>query len=324
MGTNGYMEQDYLYELIRKYADNVATPEEMQELQDWYRGIHTVETVEWETEHPDEKERLRQRMLQRLESRMKPRLRQIPWVRIAACLILVAGAWIVWQNLRPRTPNPEFVSVYNPSGKIQEVRLPDGSRAWLNAMSSLRYARAFDQQRDVYLEGEAYFDVTTDNAHPFIAHAGTLAITVLGTGFDIKSFATERYNTVTVIRGKVQVDHAGTTLGQLTAARQLQWDDRGRKAQTVSVDTNQVLGWQQGKLQFQGQTMEEIAGGFGRWYDMRFEFKDSSLRKCRYYVNFSNTLPLRDVLTTMSEMNGMSFTIDEKKHIVTLSGKGCL
>jgi len=201
--------------------------------------------------------------------------------------------------------------------------LPDSSRLWLNAVSSLRYAKDFHQQRELYLEGEAYFEVTANKAHPFTVHAGGLTTTVLGTGFDIRSFATESQNAVTVIRGKVEVSHEGKVLDQLTAARQLQWDNQRNQSQTVSADTSQVLGWQQGKLLFQGKTMEEITASLGRWYNVRFIFKEPTMRRCRYYLNFENSVPLKEILTSISALNGMSFTIDTKNNIVTLSGKGC-
>jgi len=340
------MDQNHLDELIRKYADDTATPEEIQELLDWYRSIHSFEIIEWPATYPAEKEELKQRMLQHLEQRLSesasahptdapaapapspaprplplPRIYHQPWLRVAASLLLVAGAWLIWQSLRPH--ETAWLSLHNPSGKIQHIRLPDSSQVWLNAESSLRYAQDFHKQRELYLEGEAYFDVTEDKTHPFTVHAGELTTTVLGTGFDIKSFAADSQNAVTVIRGKVEVAHNGKVLDQLTAARQLQWDNHSRTSQTLSVDTNQVLGWQQGQLLFKGQTMEEIAAALGRWYNVRLIFRDTTMRHCRYYINFKNTIPLKDLLTTMSLLNGMSFTIDDKNHLVTLSGKGC-
>jgi ferric-dicitrate binding protein FerR (iron transport regulator) len=350
------MDPNYLDDLIRKYADDTATPEEIEDLLEWYRSIHSVPFVEWPATYPDEKEDLHQRMLQRLEQQLHPlehefhplehqltpseparpvhtpsphprpllplpRIHHRPWLRVAASLILIAGTWLLWQSLRPH--ETAWLTVHNSFGKIQNIRLPDNSQVWLNAASTLRYAKDFHQQRELYLEGEAYFDVTEEKTHPFTVHAGELTTTVLGTGFDIKSFATDSLHLITVIRGKVSVAHEGKVVDQLTAARQLQWDHQTGQSQTISVDTNQVLGWQQGQLIFKGQTMEEIAAGLGRWYNVRFEFKDTAMRRCRFYINFKNTIPLKDLLTTLSYANGMSFTIDDKNHIVTLSGKGC-
>ena len=338
MGTNSSMDPNYLDELIRKYADDTATPEEMEELLDWYRSIHSVETVEWPATSPGEKEALQQRLLQRLDRQLGapaprpidtpyprplplPRIYHRPWFRVAASLILIVSAWILWNSLRPH--ETAWLSIQNPSGKIQVIRLPDSSQVWLNAASSLRYAQNFHQRREIHLEGEAYFDVMEDKAHPFTVHAGELTTKVLGTSFDIKSFADESSHSVTVIRGKVAVAHDGKILDQLTAARQLQWDNRNSRSQTISVDTSQVVGWQQGWLLFRGQPLEEIAASLGRWYNVQFEFSDSVLRRCRYYIKIKNTTPLEETLSTISVLNNMKFTIDKARRLVTLSGKRC-
>jgi ferric-dicitrate binding protein FerR (iron transport regulator) len=323
------MNQEHLQELIQKYADNKATPHEMQELHDWYQTIHTVDAVEWPAEDPHEKERLREQLLQRVElgikrahpeKRILRRIYRMPWIRAAACLIVIASALSIGYLL-PR--GGSFVSLHNPSGKIQLVRLPDGSKVWLNAASSLRYAEAFAGHRELYLEGEAYFEVGQDKSHPFVVHAGALNTTVLGTAFDIKSFARERTSSVTVIQGKVQVENTGKLISLLTATMQLQWDSLAHKGRTILADTNQVLAWQQGKLRFQGESMKEITACLGRWYGVRFEFTDPAMAQCRYYMNFENTIPLNDLLEAMSAMNNMSYKIDQQDHVVTLSGKGC-
>jgi transmembrane sensor len=119
------------------------------------------------------------------------------------------------------------------------------------------------------------------------------------------------------------VESDGKLLDRLTPARQLQWDDRTRRSGTVSVDTANTLAWQHGKWQFAGDDLQTIAGSLGRWYDMKFLFKDTALRNCKMYASFDNTSPLSQVLTTMSNVIDIRWTIDEQHRTVTLSGKGC-
>ena len=335
MGTilypeNGFMsimEQTRLYELIRKYADDKATPGEVQELQEWYRSVYAVEEVEWPAEDPAEEAQLQHRMMNDLRSKgiggsgkgKVRRMMPVVW-RAAACLVLLAGAWSAWRYWGNKAP--EQITVYNPWGKILQISLPDSSHVWLNAASTLRYSRSFGSRRELYLDGEGYFDVAEDPAHPFVVHAGGLTTTVLGTSFDMRSFNTDSGATVTVIRGKVQVDNAGKVLDRLTPARQLQWSDRTRQSKTVSVDTAYVVAWQTGKLWFDGR-LDEIAGTLSRWYNMKIVFEDSALRNCRLLGTFDNKIPLSEVLNTISRLMDLHWTIDEKRRIVTLSGKGC-
>jgi len=247
--------------------------------------------------------------------------------QVAACLlILFSTIWIVRQN-QGLTGKPSWVEVRNPTGKIQAIRLPDSSEVWLNAASTIRYSpdlgNGRDVSREIYLEGEGYFDVAEDPAHSFVVHAGALTTTVLGTRFDVKSFSGEKLASVSVINGKVRVADSARVLDVLTAARQLQVDTRTGHSTTVTMDTSQVLGWRQGRLQYSGQTMEEITASLARWYNIHFVFSDPAISRCRYYLNFENTISLQQLLAALKETTDLSFQEDATHHTVTISGKAC-
>jgi len=315
------MEPTRLNDLIRKYADDKATPEEVQELHEWYHTVHTAGPVEWPAGNPEEKQLLQQRLWEHLKPPPQTRLRVIRMVtRAAACLIVLAGAWMAWRYLGNK--GPDLITIQNPSGKVTQISLPDSSHVWLNAASTLRYAKAFNSHRELYLEGEGYFDVAEDAAHPFVVHSGQLTTTVLGTSFDVRSFATETNTTVTVIRGKVQVENRNNLLDRLTPASQLQWNEKTLQSRTISVDTVHTLAWQHGQLQFDDETLEDIAGTLSRWYNVKIIFKDPSLRSYRLIGSFNNKEPLSQVLTAMSSLIDLHWTINEKDRTVTLSGKG--
>jgi len=330
-----------LDELIDKYAFGTISPEELRELMDWYHSAEVL-TVEWPTLEVEEKDHLQERMLLRLQtqikgagvvrpmgagSRARNRLFRIGgWQAAAACLAIVAvSVWMVRQYVG-HGGGPALVAVQNPSGKVQHVRLPDGSEVWLNAASTLRYSPEFGKGKDareVWLEGEGYFDVAEDPAHHFVVNAGSLKTTVLGTRFDVKSFAGERLASVAVISGKVRVGDSARVLDVLTAARQVQVDARTGSFKTVTIDTSQVLGWRQGKLQYTGQTMEEIAASLGRWYNIPFVLSDPAIGRCRYYLNFDNTISLQQLLAALKEATELNFQEDTIHHTITISGKGC-
>ena len=326
------MNQERLDELIDKYAFGTISPDELQELMHWYYSAEVL-AVEWPTEAVEEKDHLQERMLLRLQTQIRaaaPRKRLFRiggWQAAAACLAIVAvSVWLVRQYMG-HGGGAALVAVQNPSGKVQHVRLPDGSEVWLNAASTLRYSPEFgkgkDARREVWLEGEGYFDVAEDPAHSFVVNAGSLKTTVLGTRFDVKSFAGERLASVAVISGKVRVGDSARVLDVLTAARQVQVDARTGSFKTVTIDTSQVLGWRQGKLQYTGQTMEEIAASLGRWYNIPFVPANPAIGRCRYYLNFDNTISLQQLLAALKEATELNFQEDTIHHTITISGKGC-
>lgn len=333
------MDQDRLDELIDKYASGTISPEELKELLDWYHS-HSAEigTVEWPAANPQEKDQLKARMLLQLQTRIRgvsatPAIPATkapattpgkifplrPWqAAAAACLLLVASA--IWLARQSRHGSPALVEIRNPAGKIQAIRLPDSSKVWLNAASTIRYSPDFGKSsREVYLEGEGYFDVTKDDAHPFLVHSGPLTTTVLGTRFDVKSFPGEPQAEVSVISGKVSVGDSTRVLDVLTAARQLKADARTGKSTTVTIDTSEIVGWRQGRLQFSGETMEEIAASLGRWYNVEFVFANPETLHRRYYLNFDNTISLQQMLTALEETTDLNFQQDTVRHTVTIN-----
>lgn len=324
--------------LIQKLAAGTASPDELAALRQWYDTVHTQTTVEWPAESAAESEALPARMLASLESKLKaadpqtdvrivlPRIHYIPlvqrtWFRVAAAVVLFAGIGLLTRPLW--SGRGTEIAVANTSDEIRQITLPDHSQVWLNAASTLHYAEDFTAHREIRLEGEAYFDVIDDKAHPFVVNAGELRTTVLGTRFDVRSFAADQQHDITVISGKVQVDEEGKVLDVLGPARQLQYDRQDRHHQTLDVDTMAVMAWRQDTLRFNNQNMEQIANVLGRKFKVRFAFRDDAIRNCRLIGQFAGNQSLSSIMDAMTMVLGFKYIIDEKQKTVTLYGKGC-
>lgn len=317
------MTDEDAHELIKKYADGTASRKEVQDLMDWYRSA-PVEDVPWPATAPGEKEIVYNRMLQRLQSATKPKakIRSLAWMRVAALFIVVAG--MAFMILRFTADAPKsYITILNPSGKIKQVVLPDSSLVWMNAVSELRYAKDFKKDRDLQLKGEAYFDVTPDPGHPFRITAGGVQTTVLGTSFNIKAYDSEKETIVSVVHGRVQVADAAKILGVLTPSMQLTFNRQLKNARTEKLDTEAAVAWKEGKLQFEGASLGDIAGSLERWYNVSIHFTNPEARACRYYMGFDNKLPLKELLSSIAQLTGMTYTIDSNNNTILLSGKGC-
>jgi ferric-dicitrate binding protein FerR (iron transport regulator) len=317
------MTNDHAYKLIKKYADGRASPQEVQDLMDWY-GSSPVSDVPWLSTAPGEKEIVYNRMLQRLRAATKPetKIRSLSWMRVAALLIVIAG--IAFMILRSTGgASKSYITVVNPSGKIRQVVLPDSSLVWMNAVSELRYTEKFKQDREVQLKGEAYFDVAHDPGHPFRISAGGVQTTVLGTSFNIKAYETEKETIISVVHGRVQVADSARILGVLTPSMQVAFNRQLKQATTKKFDREGALAWREGKLQFEGASLGDIAGSLERWYGVTIHFTDPAARACRYYMGFDNTLPLTELLSSIAQLTGITYTINSENKTIRLSGKGC-
>ncbi|MCO5237438.1 MAG: FecR domain-containing protein [Chitinophagaceae bacterium] len=257
------------------------------------------------------------------------RKQQIYW-GIAASLIMGVAVSLWWlSNNKPElTDQPETVvasatPVYK-SGR-QTILLPDGTRVTLNENSKLDYSSGFNQSsRNVYLTGEAFFDVMHDAQKPFFVHTGKLVTRVLGTAFNIRAYPGDAAVAVTVTRGKVQVQSDSTmkTLGVLSAGDQLIVDKHSSATQYSRVDVEKVLEWNAGNMMFNNAALEEVAIALSNRFNVSFHFQHEELRQCRFTADFSNE-SLEQSLEVICTLIHASWEKGQGDNTIWILGEGC-
>ncbi|MBO9631851.1 MAG: FecR domain-containing protein [Chitinophagaceae bacterium] len=195
-----------------------------------------------------------------------------------------------------------------PRGKKTQVVLPDGTKVWVNAASSLRYPVAFTgRSREVTIEGEAYFDVKKDEEKPFIVHSRNADVEVLGTAFNVNAYETETLTTLE--KGKVSVKaKAGSLI--LAPGEQAATEDRSGLLKKTPVYTRLYTGWKDGELYLEDLSLGRIADQLSRSYDYEFEFTDASLKELHFTVDMAAPDNLQAVLDHISNTTeGLKFTV---------------
>ncbi|PTS97328.1 hypothetical protein DBR11_17410 [Pedobacter sp. HMWF019] len=185
-------------------------------------------------------------------------------------------------NMRPKDDVPGAADAFNtietPKGGQYQILLPDGTRVYLNAASSLTYPASFEAKKDrvVTLTGEAYFEVAKDRARPFKVFALPLPrpnvgrnqiVEVFGTHFNINAYADEPNVKTTLVEGAVSVNYKY----KLTPNHQSVFD--GKTMRIVSVDTGVETAWKNGDFDFQDQDLSSVLRMISRWYDVEFELR---------------------------------------------------
>lgn len=228
-------------------------------------------------------------------------------------LLLVGSAVFIFKNKKQKEARPVVATISQvgvPNGVPVKRLLPDGSEVWLNAGSHIRYNDNFIQKtRDVYLEGEAYFNVAHDADHPFIVRAGNITIRALGTTFNVHAYQNESKIEATLITGKILVKIDGKSdqdiilipNEKLTVInREFNLSDKkseprkelGFQVQEVmpmpSITELPEVAWLQDKLAFQNESFEELAKKMERRYNVHIIFKDSLLERERLSGVFKN------------------------------------
>lgn len=172
-------------------------------------------------------------------------------------------------------PN-QINTLATPKGGQWELKLPDGTNVWLNSASALHFPNTFNnqQKRIVTLDGEAYFEVAKDAAHPFVVISANQQVEVLGTHFNINSYSDEPTVKTTLLEGSVKVSVRGNAWPSILKPGQ-QSINNGHQIQITSVDIDEVIAWKNGYFQFDNEPINSIMRKLSRWYDVKVEYQDS-------------------------------------------------
>ena len=208
--------------------------------------------------------------------------------------------------------------VYNklsvPRGGEYRIELEDGTKVWMNSESCLRYPVAFfNDMREVYLEGEAYFEVQRDVDRPFIVHSGEQKVTVLGTSFGISCYASEVNDYTTLVSGKVKVDFERRKQSfVLEPGMQVVYNKESDVATEKKVDVAEFVAWKNGKYVFKQKRLVDILSTLSRWYDFEVFYRNEDVKE----VLFSGELRRFDdfsyLLQLIERTSDVKFVIDKK------------
>jgi len=206
----------------------------------------------------------------------------------------------------------------------QLINLPDGSMALLNTGSKLDYPSSFKgKTREVYLTGEAYFDIKHNSRQPFLVHAGNITTRVLGTAFNVKAWPGENTIFITVTRGKVEVTNKENTLGIITKNQQIAIDKLTQKHRQEIVNSEETIQWKKDDLIMEDITFDKAARLIEQKYQVEIKFDNPKLVACRFTVTFLDSTSLEQVLTVLCDLNNAAFTRQEANNRYIISGKGC-
>ena len=217
------------------------------------------------------------------------------------------------ETLAKKEKQNEWIIKTNPKGQKSTFRLSDGSNVVLNAESELRYKNEFGHShREVYLVGEAFFEVSIDSILPFRVYSGDLITTALGTSFNINSYK-ENWVEVQLATGKVKVSNAAIedqtvelVPGEAAAI--------GINSQLVKskFDLEKAFYWKEGILVFESIPFREVVQSLERWYATEIIVKNPPTNRVRISGEFKKNTYLKDVLESLGYAYNFNYSIKNK------------
>lgn len=208
---------------------------------------------------------------------------------------------------------PESYSTLSvPKGGEYQLVLSDGSKIWLNSDTKLRFPDRFNgNQRVVYLEGEAYFEVAPNTQMPFIVSVRNMKVEVLGTKFDVKAYKEDRMIYTTLLSGCVETSNLQS--GQsviLHPNEQCLFDATKQQMKKRFVDAATFIGWKDGRFIFENEPLEEIMKQLCRWYNVEVTYQNPELAKYCFTGNTGRFDQLSSLLYLIEKTYPISFSIN--------------
>ncbi len=281
-----------------------------------------------------------QALLQKIEfserqSKRTVRISKSNWFKAAAVFILAIGLsalWNLFQNINAPANDIKYCEIIVPTGEKSQVILADGTNVWINSGSHFKYPVNFgSKSREVFLSGEAYFDVTKQKGKTFVVNTRDVRVNVIGTAFDVKCYPNETKTLTTVVRGLVRVENISNNekvylKPYQMATVKIKNDQKLENIEPVKdntqvevrkVNPENIICWKDHLLVFYDESLEEMALKMERWYNLKIVILDEKLKKERFNGKFVKNETISQVLEAIKLTTPIKYKILNNEIIIT-------
>lgn len=304
---NDNLAQSYEH---RKFFDEINETQQLSQMHQFYQNMDR----RWN-------ELSMELGLNSSESKKPHLLKRLPVqvLKYAAILaILLAITNVSYFMLKK--PENAILSVKTQDGQKSEINLSDGSKIWLNSRSELLNINGFTaKNRELTLQGEAYFDIKTDKNSPFIINIGNANVSVFGTKFSISSYVEDDYMIVSLEEGSVGFTMAGANEPiMISPNQQLIYTKKTNKISVQDVQIDLYTSWKDNKLKFNDASFKDMVIKMERWFDVSI-MVDPAFEYTERFTMTIKTESLVEVMEILKKVSKINYTI--KDNIVYISKK---
>lgn len=251
------------------------------------------------------------------------------WVIISAILLLVISAgYLITTEDQPVDQVhtiAEQIQKNTPRGHRSTISLRDGSKVILNSETKITYDENFGvDNRRIFLEGEAFFEVAHNEDLPFIVTSMNLITRALGTSFNVRDYGDEESASISLATGKVRVKRSKNPTNKfkifLNPNEQVVLNKASQKWSKVTFKPERILSWKDDQLNFKDRSLASIIKTLERWYDVNIQVKGQGIEKLMYEgTGTFERQSLENILNTLGYTMGFESTINEKQIMIKLT-----
>lgn len=244
-----------------------------------------------------------------------------PLLKIAAVIIAiltVVNLFLINENWHT-TKEAELQSLYVPAGQRAQITLSDGTRVWLNAMSTLTFPSSFNaKSRDVKLIGEGFFEVTSDEKHPFIVHTSKHNIKVLGTTFNVSAYEHTDFFSTSLIEGKVKITDDDDRIKEVLEPGTQVIQREGSRLIKSDIDNFDYFRWKEGLICFDEISVEKLFATLELYYDIKIEIKNRSILKKTFSGKLRVCDGINHALEVIKAHTSFKYVRDDERNVITI------
>lgn len=219
--------------------------------------------------------------------------------------------------VNPNTGTNGYNTIYTPKGGRYQIVLPDGSKVFMNAATSMKFPAEFSRlERRVEIKGEAFFEIARDEKRPFIVERGDVAVKVLGTKFNLSAYEDETDLKVTLVEGSVSVEQSDL-LGEkliLKPGEQIRINANGQRSLIEKANIEEAVAWKNNLFWFEDSDIQEVTKALSRWYNVSIEIKDNITD--RFTGSIPMDLPFSKVIGMLQKTTKMQYKSMEHGKII--------
>ena len=310
-------------ELLLKYIEGDCTDQEKIEITNWldsspdnireYLALRRLNDITiWQTATD-------------VKQSQKTKLKNLSWTRtrfIKEALKIAAVFIFAVLISRYIIPNQDSVAtmqtLFVPAGQRAELTLEDGTKVWLNAKTTLTFPNQFsDNSREVKLDGEGYFDVSSDKSKPFIVNTEEYNVKVWGTEFNLMAYSENENFETSLFEGSVEVLAQGLDEGVMLKPNERIYLNDGKMIIEPINDMDHFL-WKEGILSFDDATFPELVSKLELYFDLKIEVETSQVLGYRCTGKFRMKDGVEQVLKVLQLKHEFSYEIDNKLNMITI------
>ena len=324
---------DRVLSLLKRFiANDRLSAEELKYLKAQLGDFHNLHEInkwmhdQWELSPEVESELTIEQLIEQIDVHCQQQETTLFWnrklvkyfQRVAAILVLPLLAVTAYYYFNTENIKAQYSEAIVPKGQKSEIVLPDNTHIWLNSGTRLRYPTQYGSgTRDVFLTGEAYFEVTPNKHKPFIVHASQVDVKVLGTKFNVRAYSDDKDVETALLSGKINllVSPASGEIREMEMkpGEMIDYNKGSQKIQKSGFQDDEVVGWKNNHLIFHDDTFSNLVKKIERWYNVQIIYDKSKFQNHRLTLELLEGESIERLFQIIEKAMNVDYRIDKQK-----------